>query len=936
MYEQVFNLTSRPFTSIHYVKHYFPATATDQALQQTRMIVERGSGPVVIVGDHGTGKTLLLAILEESFKSQFRVVNISASLLRSREDLLQNILFQLQMNCRGLRENEMRLDFVEMLKDERQRGVLLLVDDAQKLTVDSVEEMQLLGDFIHDGQPRIRMVLAGSQGVEERLADTRLASFTQRIAGRFFLNSLNSLEVEQYVRTHVERAGGQPHELFSPESYRAIHEVSEGRPRYINQVCDHAMIFAATRGAVPISDSLVREAWYDIQKLPGAIAPTGSGAAMSDAPASTQTVQTDSDGWTVLEFGDLSESDAESLESVPKDVEVPETIAADAIAEQTTEEGFADRPFVEQPFVEQEFTEQEPDEPSIIDAPTAVGGAAILASAMSGFAVVAAANGSEGSAEPQEFVRETGIENEPPSLVDSDTELDALPAQEFVESVTEYQQQPVEHVQETDQTVTSPATAVFEDPFASDDYENEEVLVDAYSPFVAQQNQRSLEVTSEQLQNLTPGETVQWNESPEPEANSTASREDESFPTFETAMAPPEPVREMQTPERDPRETVETRTENSTLGPNSLSDDFEVNREAGLLSGGPSSTEEEVVSVNLDPIETNPGSGFVPIDPDASRISEVPEAAQVVVATPSDPVTEEVEQETPAAAAAAFVEPTAEETIEEQIAETANPEVPTYEAATYEVVETEAPETEEPISEAHVGITSPNQLDPKFHEQAPSPDDPEIRRQAEEIIRSLGVNPPAQVSHETPTGPLSIQEETSAIEASIQNTVERQPMAASESAALASSPVVMPNLDEIKNALRQAQERQAVSEVPANTQHTPVVTGQIPVQIAGVDPVETEQGILNQVREQVAFTTESLSTQEAPRPDASQPLAGQDDRAILAVSQTQPGDQEVAASETQEAPLPAWSQQEPSQGEAARVDYQRLFDQLRNVQGNQE
>ena len=161
-------------------------------------------------------------------------------------------------------------------------------------------------------------------------------------------------------------------------------------------------------------------------------------------------------------------------------------------------------------------------------------------------------------------------------------------------------------------------------------------------------------------------------------------------------------------------------------------------------------------------------------------------------------------------------------------------------------------------------------------------------------------------------------------------------MAASESAALASSPVVMPNLDEIKNALRQAQERQAVSEVPANTQHTPVVTGQIPVQIAGVDPVETEQGILNQIREQVAFTTETLSTQEAPRPDASQPLAGEDDRAILEVSQTQPGDQEVAASETQEAPLPAWSHQEPSQGEAARVDYQRLFDQLRNVQGNQE
>ena len=207
MYEQVFNLTSRPFTSNPYVKHYFPATAIDEALQQSKMVIERGSGTVVVVGDHGTGKTLLLAMLEEAFNDRFRVINISAALVRGREALLQNILYQLQVNSRGLSENEMRLDVVDQLKSAQANPMLLMVDDAQKLTAETIEEMQVLTDLIRDGQPQVHLVLAGSQGLEERLADTRLVAFNQRIAGRCFLQCLNSQEVESYVRGHLERSG---------------------------------------------------------------------------------------------------------------------------------------------------------------------------------------------------------------------------------------------------------------------------------------------------------------------------------------------------------------------------------------------------------------------------------------------------------------------------------------------------------------------------------------------------------------------------------------------------------------------------------------------------------------------------------------------------------------------------------------------------------
>ena len=215
MYEQVFNLTSRPFTSMHYVKHYFPAKDIDQTLQMCTLIIDRGTGPVVVVGDHGTGKTLLLAMLEETFKTKFGVVNISATGIHNREDLLQNILYQLKLPNRELSENNMRMDLAEYLQKDEGSGIVMMVDDAQKLDCECIEELQMLLDNIREGSPHVRLVLAGSRKLEDRLADNRLVAFNQRIAGRGFLDCLSRDETEAYVRAHLERAGGKPDELLS-------------------------------------------------------------------------------------------------------------------------------------------------------------------------------------------------------------------------------------------------------------------------------------------------------------------------------------------------------------------------------------------------------------------------------------------------------------------------------------------------------------------------------------------------------------------------------------------------------------------------------------------------------------------------------------------------------------------------------------------------
>ena len=1001
MYEQVFNLTSRPFTSTPYVKHYFPATAIDQSLQQCKRIIDRGAGPVVVIGDHGTGKTLLLAMLEENFKSQMRIVNLSMSVMRQRSDLLQNILFELQLDYRGRDEGEMRLDLINYLKtnEKGRAGILLLVDDAQKLSRETVEELQVLTNQIRDGQPLVHLVIAGSRGLEDRLADASLESFNQRIAGRCFLTCLGSQEVESYVVAHLSRAGGNPEELFDQDAYRAIREVSEGRPRYINQVCDHAMIFSATRGVMPITDSLVREAWYDIQQLPGSVAPAGSGAASNPTPiVSSDSSLDSSDGWTVLEFGELGESDLQEFDS-------GSTLPVEETAQEPAQEVVAAQEPVQEPIVEPGFNATPENEPEATDnqnsipveidgsvtnavasatasaTPTVAAGAAILASAMAGFGVAVTTDSpseEQPTEEPASEELTQGHETETeqvesevqePATVDEQVEA-TLPEPVQSEILEETQQDPVVEEPVAEEPVAEESAAVAEqsnvaaDPFADDVFENEEVLTDAYSPFVAQQNQRSLDVTTEQLQNLTPQDTVAQQTSEDQETQEEPAAEvEESFPTFDTAMLPPEPVREPVKPQHEARDMEETRQENEMLGPESLSEEFRVNRHAGLLSEGSPGIETE-------PIEAQMGSGFVPINPNESLVSAetevepqeqdspeeqptmpqdvVNQEPQIAAAAPPAPLQDvsptdfTVETEVPHLIDSAQIEqPVAEDettpspeiaSITEPVIAEAEPEIAQVEPMVVQnepvVAPAQPPESipEPAVESPQVAMAAPptdeDSTSSNFHEQALTPDDPEIRRQALEIIKSLG-NEDDAVSHETAMASVAkpIQQETNAIEDTIQRSIQARD-AAAEQAAQQVAPIVMPDIERIKQSLQQAQMAQNHPQVPP------------PQPVAEEEPMTPERRILDEIWEQSAMLPQQMEqpTIQYPVPTA----VGQDDRDILDVDQqnNQPEVPEPVES-TAEA-MPAWSEQEPSQGEAARVDYQQLFDQLRNIQSPQE
>lgn len=270
MYENSFQLSHRPFAPAPNAERYVPIASLEQSRLTLARAIERGEGPGLIVGPAGSGKSLLLQVLGQHFRGRFLVALLASSRLSTRRALLQNILFELKLPYREMDESELRLSLIDHLEPRTGGGdgLLLLVDEAHTLPLRLVEEIRLLTNLVKGGESRVRLVLAGNMALEERLASPKLDSFHQRIAARCYLQPMTRDETCHYIQEQIRRAGGLPEVLFSAEALKAVHTATDGIPRLVNQVCDHALLLAHLGGRKQLGPAGIEEAWADLQQLP--------------------------------------------------------------------------------------------------------------------------------------------------------------------------------------------------------------------------------------------------------------------------------------------------------------------------------------------------------------------------------------------------------------------------------------------------------------------------------------------------------------------------------------------------------------------------------------------------------------------------------------------------------------------------------------------
>ncbi len=270
MYKASFGLLKRPFAPSPRVDSYYPAGTIEAARQTLVRCIQRGEGIAMAVGPSGTGKTLLCKLLAERFRDTLQVVILSSGRLGNRRALLQGVLHGLGKPYRDMDEGELRIALEDCLTElgPASAGILLLVDEAHTLPLGCLDELRTLTNVAVDGQPRIRLVLAGASPLEERLAHPRLDSFSQRLAARCYLEAMTRTETEAYIHAQVAKAGGKGPAVFPPEACQAVFQATGGVPRLVNQVCDQALVLAGAARQTRVDAGRVQEAWTNLQQLP--------------------------------------------------------------------------------------------------------------------------------------------------------------------------------------------------------------------------------------------------------------------------------------------------------------------------------------------------------------------------------------------------------------------------------------------------------------------------------------------------------------------------------------------------------------------------------------------------------------------------------------------------------------------------------------------
>ncbi|MBX6422132.1 ExeA family protein [Thermosulfurimonas sp. F29] len=268
-----FGLRDHPFRITPDTDYFYPSRAHKAALEALKYGILRREGFLVLTGEPGTGKTLLIRMLFRELPEEVVTAMVLTPAL-GPEALFEAVLEDLEIRASGSKEAMLKT-FRDYLFELSRRGrtLLLVIDEAQNLPPESLEELRLLSNFETEKGKLLQILLSGQPALEEKLRSPELAQLAQRITVWERLSPFSREEVADYVRFRLARAGGAGI-VFSRGAEGELTRLSGGIPRVINKIMDRALLVAFARGTHRLSPGLLREA-AEAAALPSTAIRTG-------------------------------------------------------------------------------------------------------------------------------------------------------------------------------------------------------------------------------------------------------------------------------------------------------------------------------------------------------------------------------------------------------------------------------------------------------------------------------------------------------------------------------------------------------------------------------------------------------------------------------------------------------------------------------------
>jgi general secretion pathway protein A len=276
MYREHFGLKLKPFSITPDPKFLYMSPGHKEALSHLLYGIKEGSGFVVITGEVGTGKTTILNAFLLRLPPRMPKVVIKNPHIKPEN------LYYLLGEAIGMPEDKRNQDCIHEFEEKLKTtgGAVLIVDEAQGLSMEMLEEIRLLSNLETAHEKLVQIMILGQQELNEKLNSPQLRQLKQRIGVKYHIPPLDNNEAKDYIDHRLRVAGYEPmaEPLFTSSALGEIYRYTRGFPRLINIVCDNVLLAAYTEDAKQISIHMVRKVVADLEKTYGGSSSSAAGS----------------------------------------------------------------------------------------------------------------------------------------------------------------------------------------------------------------------------------------------------------------------------------------------------------------------------------------------------------------------------------------------------------------------------------------------------------------------------------------------------------------------------------------------------------------------------------------------------------------------------------------------------------------------------------
>jgi type II secretory pathway predicted ATPase ExeA len=281
MYCKHFGLWGAPFKFTPATSEFFLSKSHREGLAALQWgLLHEPTGFTLFVGDPGTGKTTLIGRVLADYYQRVRCVSLSNPRL-SPDEILRSIIDQLNVFSKSLSKLDLLHGFETYLNGLRSgQGVVIVIDEAQDLSDDALEELRLLSNLGSTEEKQVRFLLVGHYELLARLANPGLRHLNERIGARAILNPLRPIDARHYVDYLISLKGGSTKSIFEPKAIDHLIQHSGGIPRRLNILCHNALVNAYSQGSKRVTLDVARKTVVEGENILTTVTPfDGSKAA---------------------------------------------------------------------------------------------------------------------------------------------------------------------------------------------------------------------------------------------------------------------------------------------------------------------------------------------------------------------------------------------------------------------------------------------------------------------------------------------------------------------------------------------------------------------------------------------------------------------------------------------------------------------------------